>query len=769
MALLLTVLCGFVAALWAPWLTRRLGRAIGWVLALLPIALCVYFSTLLPRAAAGVPVSFSYSWVPELGLHLSMRADALNLLFALLVSGMGALVVCYAGGYLKGHPQLGRFYAWLLTFMAAMLGVALADNLFLLFVFWELTSISSYVLIGFDHEREEARAAALQALLVTGGGGLALLAGFILLGMAAGTTEISGLFAARHVIQAHPLYTPALGLILIGAFTKSAQFPFHFWLPNAMEAPTPVSAYLHSATMVKVGIYLLARLNPVLGGTELWTGAVGGVGAMTMLTGGYLALGQTDLKRILAYSTISALGMMTMLIGLGTDLSLQAAVIMLVAHALYKGALFLVAGAIDHETGRRDITRLRGLAHAMPKTAAIAVLAAASMAGMAPLFGFIAKELTYDAALDSGAVVAGAIFCGNWFFVCIAGVVGIAPFWGKLHDTTHAPHEAPFSLWLSPAVLAAMSLIIGLLPWVLSNSLLAPTVSITMGRPVTFDLALWHGITPSLVLSIVTFVAGAGLYLTRHRTRELVNRISLNWGPTSLYALALTTLNDVAYRLTRSVQSGYLRYYLLTLVLTTIALISLGLAAGQGESWWLPQDLPSFGSLEVYFHELALAALIMIATVAAITSRSSLSAVAALGIVGYGVALVYLLFGAPDLAMTQFLVESLTVILFVLAFYHLPDLTVFSPPAARLRDALIALGAGALMTTLVLLSIGIQIHPSISQYFIDMALPLAHGRNIVNVILVDFRALDTLGEITVLGIAAIGVYALLKFPKRKAE
>jgi multicomponent Na+:H+ antiporter subunit A len=354
-----------------PRLTSRGDWAVsaGWFLAVLPAGLTLYFISLLPSAAAGAPLAFSSEWVAELGLVLSFRADGLGLLFALLISGVGTLVFVYAGGYLKGNPNLGRFYAWLAVFMAAMIGVALSDNILLLFVFWELTSISSYMLIGFEHERESARFSALQAFLVTGAGGLALLAGLLLLGSAGGTFELSELLTQGEVLRTSPFYLPAVILVLLGAFTKSAQFPFHFWLPNAMEAPTPVSAYLHSATMVKAGVYLLARMGPALNGTDLWFYAVGGVGAVTMLIGGYLALTQTDLKRLLAYSTVSALGMLTMLIGLGSHYALEAAVVLLLAHSLYKGALFLVAGALDHETGTRDVTQLGGLFPRMRLTA----------------------------------------------------------------------------------------------------------------------------------------------------------------------------------------------------------------------------------------------------------------------------------------------------------------------------------------------------------------------------------------------------------------
>ena len=769
MSLIIAVVSGFVFALAAPWLPSQLRGATGWVLAILPAGLVLHFASLLPQAMAGEPLAVSYPWVPALGLHLAFRADGLSLLFALLVSGMGTLVVGYAGGYLKGHPHLGRFYAWLFTFMAAMLGVALADNLIVLFVFWELTSVSSYALIGFEHEREEARTAALQALLVTSSGGLALLAGMVLLGLAAGTSEISALMTLPSVIQASPLYLPALGLILIGAFTKSAQFPFHFWLPNAMEAPTPVSAYLHSATMVKAGVYLLARLHPALGGTPAWIYVIGGVGALTMLVGGYLALAQTDLKRLLAYSTVSALGMMTMLIGLDTAPALTAAIVLLLAHALYKGALFLVAGAVDHETGTRDVTRLGGLARAMPMTALGAGIAALSMGGVLPLFGFISKELTYEVALGGGLLLSGAVVCASVIFVFVAAVVGLGPFLGKRIETPHTPHEAPLSLWLGPVILGGLSLVTGLFPGMVSEGLVAPALAAALGHVREVSLSLWHGITMAFALSLLTVLIGAGLYTQRNAVRRVVNRIGPHWGPTHLYTYALDGVNAVAGYQTRLLQSGYLRYYLLTILLVTVGLTGYTLLGRGAAPWPLAQPGQAVIGLDAPVHEVALAGLILIATVAVTVARSSLAAVAALGIVGYGIALVYLLFGAPDLAMTQLLVESLTVILFVLAFYHLPDFARLSPTPARIRDIIVALTAGAMMTFFVLLAVNIQLYPTIAAYFVEAALPLGHGRNIVNVILVDFRALDTLGEITVLGIAAIGVYALLKLPRDKRE
>lgn len=765
MGMTVAVFLGFILALIAPGLHRATGRAAGWMLALGPLALAVYFAGFLGPIASGETFHVRHEWVPSLGVNLSFTLDGLGLLFALLVNGVGALVLVYAGGYLAGHPDLGRFYTLLLTFMASMLGLVLADNLLLLFVFWELTSWSSYFLIGFDHERPAARAASLQALLVTGGGGLALLAGFLLLGQVAGSLELSTLLGGSTDARAHPLYGSILLLVLAGAFTKSAQFPFHFWLPAAMEAPTPVSAYLHSATMVKAGVYLLARLNPVLGGTELWVGVVSVVGGATMLIGACLALGQSDLKRILAYSTISALGMLTLFLGIGGELAVQAAMAYLLAHALYKGALFLVAGAVDHATGSRDVDRLGGLARAMPVTALAAGAAALSMAGLPPLFGFIAKELTYEAAMGASAAawVTTAAVTANILLVAVAGVVGLRPFLGKTLSTPQNPHEGTPSLWLGPITLAALGLAVGVWPAMGAEALLSAAGASVLGRGVDTHLALWHGLTPALALSALTLAGGVGVYAGRGLPRKLASQWEgpARWGPAGWYELGLTGLNRLAVGQTRLLQSGYLRYYLMTTVLATAGLTAYVLA--------------THGSLavaidwsELRFYEALLAALILLAVMAAVAAKSRLAAIAALGVVGYSVSLIFVLFGAPDLAMTQFLVETLTVILFVLVFYHLPETRIVSNGLARWRDAIIASGVGAVMTTLVLVGTPEHYEP-ISAYFAEHSVTQGHGRNIVNVILVDFRGLDTLGEITVLAVAAIGVFALLKLRRREDD
>jgi multicomponent Na+:H+ antiporter subunit A len=764
------VLSGFGLSLAAPWL-QRVGRGTaGWIIALLPLGLAIYFASLLNPIAAGQVFTTSYPWIPSLEVNLSFYADGLSLLFALLISGIGALVVIYAGGYLAGHPQLGRFYAYLLVFMASMLGVVLADNLIVLFVFWELTSLSSYLLIGFYHTEAESRASALQALLVTGAGGLALLAGFVLLGLAGESWELSTLLSRTELIQAHPFYLPGLALILLGAFTKSAQFPFHFWLPAAMAAPAPVSAYLHSATMVKAGVYLLARLNPVLGGTDVWQNSVVTVGVATMLVGAYLAWLQTDLKRILAYSTISALGTLVMLIGWGSDLAVKAMVVFLVVHSFYKGALFLVAGAIDHETGTRDITQLGGLRRLMPISAVAAGLAALSMAGIPPWFGFIGKELIYEATLNAPVILALAV-AANVLTVVVVGLVAVKPFFAQTEAPVKA-HEAPPSMWLGPAILAGLGLALGLVSGLAGERLIAPAVAAILGRPSEVKLILWDKLSlwsenqfnVVLLLSLVTVLGGLWAYSGRETLRRLTQPLNAigRWGPAWWYDLALEGMMALARLQTRLLQSGYLRFYLLIVIVTTIGLAGTSLLGQINSAMWTRQ-------LTVQFHQWVVTALILIATVVAAQARSRLTAVAALGVVGYGVALIFILFGAPDLAMTQFAIETLTVILFVLVLYRLPRFAILTSTPARLRDILVASMAGGLMTALILVVTSTPTSSRLTPYFAENSLPLANGRNIVNVILVDFRALDTLGEITVLAVAAIGIYALMKLRLEKPE
>jgi multicomponent Na+:H+ antiporter subunit A len=764
--MLVAVLSGFLLAPFAPLVCRITRNQAGWFLSMLPFAITAYLLTWLGTVTGGGVVQSAYTWVPALDIALSFYLDSLALTFALLISGIGGLVVAYTGGYLNGHPDIARFYAYTLMFMGSMLGVVLADNVITLFVFWELTSLTSYLLIGFDHGRAEARRAALQALLVTGIGGLALLAGLVLLGTVADGYELSAILQKGDQVREHALYGPILVLVLLGAFTKSAQFPFHFWLPNAMEAPTPASAYLHSSTMVKAGVYLLARLSPVLGGTPTWAEVVTGFGLATMVIGACMAVGQSYLKRLLAYSTVSALGAMVMLLGVGTESAVVAAMAFLLAHAFYKAGLFLVAGIVDHESGERDVRRLAGLRDAMPVTAAAAGLAALSMAGLPPLFGFIGKELMYEATLhshsrhgpfDNTHFLTGAALVTNMLFVAVAALVAYKPFFGKRRETPKHPHEAPPRMWLGPVVLGVLGLAAALAPRLIAEPLVAGGAAAVAGRPIDLSLALWHGLNPALALSAATLAGGALIYAIRGYVYELAAWLgpTTRLGPDRWYDVALRTLKWTAGIQTRVLQSGYLRYYLLLIVATTVSLAGYTLLSRH--ALHLPKQIS-----EVRFYEAGLAGLILLAIGATVHSRSRLGAIAALGVVGYSVALVFVLYGAPDLAMTQFVIETLTVILFVFAFYHLRPYTVLSRIRSRTRDLVVAIAAGTLMTALVLAAGELQFHPSIAEYFARESYATAHGRNIVNVILVDFRGIDTMGEITVLAVAAVGAYALLK-------
>lgn len=759
MAIAEAILVGFGAAVAAPGVNRIARGFAGWILALLPLGLTVYFALWIGPVAAGESFRVTYPWVPTLGVNLSFYLDGLALLFALLISGVGAIVVAYAGAYLAGHHQLGRFYAYLLAFMASMLGLVLADNVITLFVFWELTSFTSYLLIGFAHEQERARGAALQALLVTGLGGIALLAGLLLLGNVTGSLEISAMVGKAGEVQGSGLYLPILLLVFLGTFAKSAQFPFHFWLPAAMEAPTPVSAYLHSATMVKAGVYLLARLSPVLSGTGMWAAGLVACGAVTMLWGAFVAYHKRDLKQILAYSTVSALGTLVVLLGLGTPVAVQAAVVFLLAHALYKGALFLVAGAVDHETRVRDVEKVAGLRRVMPLTCAAAGLAALSMAGLPPFFGFIAKELLYDAQLQApilGELMIAVGVLTNIFLVAVAGVVFLRPFFARAAKMPGDLHEAPLALWIGPLVLGGLGLAISALPGNASAALLTSAASAVSGHSVQVELSFWHGLNPVVLLSALTLACGGALYVFRGLVRKTLSPVdqALSETPERVYEACLAGVNWIAARQTRLLQSGYLRYYIMTILLAVVALTGYALLA-HGE----------FGHFdpgpEAQAHELAVAAVILLGALAAVRSASRLAAVASLGVVGFGVALLYVLFGAPDLAMTQFLVETITVIVLVLVFYHLPRFAVLSTARARMRDAAIAIAVGGLMSMLVLAATSTPEPRHVSAFYAQTSVA-AHGRNVVNVILVDFRALDTLGEITVLAVAGIGVYALLK-------
>lgn len=711
----------------------------------------------------GESVAMNYAWIPALSVDLALTLHGMGLLLALLVTGIGTLVQLYATGYMGKHDQAHRLYGYLYAFMLAMVGLSFADHMLLIFVFWELTSITSYLLIGFNHAQEESRKNALQALLVTGLGGMALLCGFILLATVSGTWFLTELVAHREVILASSLYPAILILVVLGAFTKSAQFPFHFWLPNAMAAPTPVSAYLHSATMVKAGIFLLAVMLPVIGGTYAWTIVLTVSGGITLWLGGFFGLREHDLKKVLAGTTISVLGLLTLLLGVGTEKAVLAALVFMLGHALYKATLFMVAGSIDHETGTRDSRILGGLRSLMPWTAGAALLACISKMGLPPFFGFIGKEYTYKATLaaDWEWLITACLVGGNAMLFALAIKAGVMPFFAKPKGEMpkHA-HEAPWSMRIGPLLLAAFGLLIGILP-ALVDPMLGAAKSTLLGKPSEVKLYLWQGVNLPLILSGVTVASGLLLVKLLKPLAAFFNAVRVP-DAEDAYAFLLAQTISFAKWQTRFLQSGLLRNYLLIILGTTLSLIVWKLSRFGG--------IPAVSVPDVSSPVLLIVVLLMILAVYfAIMAKTRLAALTSLGLVGYGVALIYALFSAPDLAITQILVETLTVVLFAWVVYKLPAGSRFSSKGKYWFDGIISVGTGLLVTILVLKSQTVNLNPPISNQLAEWSYVKAYGANVVNVILVDFRALDTMGEIAVLAIAALGVWALLKRTDKQSD
>jgi multicomponent Na+:H+ antiporter subunit A len=757
------VLClPFAGALVAPFLVRVLGHRAALPLALAPALAVLYFITLLPRIAAGGTISGGFDWVPGLDLRFSWYLDGLSVTFALLITGIGLLIVLYSGGYMKGHPQQGRFFSFILLFMGSMLGLVTSDSFLTLFVFWELTSVTSFLLIGFDHERAAARRAAFQALVVTGGGGLLLLAGLLLVSQVTGVNRMSALLASGALLRDSPLYLATLILVLGGAFTKSAQFPFHFWLPNAMEAPTPVSAYLHSATMVKAGVYLLMRLNPVMGGTPAWETILPVFGGLTLLVGAVLAVRQTDLKLMLAYTTVSSLGLLVMLTGFGSDHAIEAAALYLVAHSLFKGALFMVAGIIDHETGTRDIAGLAGLRSAMPLTFAAALAAALSMGGLPPFFGFLAKEEIY-AALAHGDVrsilATTAAVLGNALMFAIAFAVGLKPFVGTLAATPKHPHEAPPLLWLGPAALAILSLAAALFSGFTHRYVSSPLATAVKGEATAISISLVPHLGLPLALSGLTIALGAAIFWQLGRARDLASHwlAKLGPGPDRGFDAFVSGLVRLSAVVTQFLQPGRLGIYVRSTFLC-LAAVLLVAPALYGEfpamAVW-PSHVP--------FHEASVFLIAVIGLVAVVVTRDRLTAIVCLGIQGFALALIFLMFGAPDLSFTQFMVETLSVVILTLVMTRLKLSTVDRRPWPRmLLDGAIATACGLGFALLLLKATEVPFDTRLSDFFNHYSRLIAHGQNVVNVIIVDFRGTDTLGEIAVVTIAGLAILALIR-------
>jgi len=758
----------FAGALLAPALVRVMKHNAGWLLAAIPLVVFLHFAGMLDAISKSSPISDGFDWAPSLGLRFSWFLDGLSLTFALLISGIGTLIVIYAGGYLKGHPHQGRFFSFILLFMGAMLGLVVSDSFLMLFVYWELTSITSFLLIGFDHGREASRRAALQALLVTGIGGLSLLAGLLVIAQATGMSELSLLLGSGDALRNSPLYLAALLLVLGGAFTKSAQFPFHFWLPNAMEAPTPVSAYLHSATMVKAGVYLLMRLDPVMGDTAAWETILPLFGGATLAVGTLLAVRQTDLKLMLAYTTVASLGLLIMLTGVGSDTAIQAAALYLIAHSMFKGALFMVAGLIDHETGTRDITGLRGLRKAMPITFVAAMLAALSMGGLPLFFGFLAKEEIY-VALGSPqgwqtALLIVAV-CGNALMFAIGFAVALRPFVGAAAKTPKSAHEGPISLWLGPLLLGAAGLAAALVSPVTHQFFSSPTASAIAGSPVDVTISTIPHIGVPLLLSGLTVVLGIAAYVRLDSLRGAMAAVlnAIGWGPDQGFDQVLRGLLRLATGLTRVIHNGRLDIYMTVTFIAVAASLLLPMV--------LFDELPLMPSVpDLRFYEWGVLAIAVIGIAAVVLARSRLTAIVSLGIQGFAVALLYMLFGAPDLSFTQFMVETLSVVILALVMTRLRLVpTDRRPHAQKLVDMAIAAACGVAFALLLLKVTQLPFDDRLSQFFNTYAKTIAHGRNVVNVIIVDFRGLDTLGEIAVVMVTGLAILALIRIRSKKAE
>jgi len=766
--MLLAVLSGFFIALGLPLIIKALkGPNTLWV-SLFPLSLFIYFISKLPALKGGGTISSSWEWVPSLGIGLDFYLDGLSLLFALLITGIGTLVFVYTSSYLKGHVYLDRFYAYLSLFMASMLGVVLADNVITLFIFWELTSISSFFLIGFNNDSEASRKSALTALSITGLGGLFLLMGMVTLGYVAQEYQISALADLSDEIKGNGFYPLILVMVFIGAFTKSAQFPFHFWLPGAMKAPTPVSTYLHSATMVKAGIYLLARFTPILGDHEWWNGPLIIVGSITMVYAAIHAIFRLDLKAILAYSTISALGILVFLIGLGTDEALLAAGVFILVHALYKATLFLVTGIIDHETGTRDVSKLSGLNKVMLPVGIAAMLAAISNAGIPSTFGFIGKDLIYEATLHVGNmayVLTGLAVITNVSLLFAGFLAGIKPFIGPLPDAYSKLHLPPASMWVPPLILASLGIVFGLFPMVVDTSLIKPIVSsLTLGTP-TFELKIWHGFNVILLLSLLTIGSGIAMYVILKPSEGLFSKATRfeKFSPQQAVNRLAKGFVYFSSKWTNFFQNGYLRYYLITI----LSFLSLLLAYRLFYGVEIYVDTSTLSDITLY--EAIVVSIMAAAIFFTVFSKSRLTAVASMGVVGYCFCLIFLFYSAPDLAMTQFSIDTLTVILFVLVLYNLPKYLTLSDNRDRIRDGILSLIFGALISILTLEVLNESVTKEISTYYAENAYILGKGKNVVNVILVDFRGFDTMVEITVLAIAALGVFSLLKLRLKSIE
>ncbi|WLI27497.1 monovalent cation/H+ antiporter subunit A [Pseudomonas rhodesiae] len=778
MSLIVLLLLPFIGSCLAALLPHNARNTESLLAGLVALVGTVQVALLYPQVAYGGVIREEFMWLPSLGLNFVLRMDGFAWLFSMLVLGIGTLVSLYARYYMSPDDPVPRFFAFFLAFMGAMLGLVISGNLIQIVFFWELTSLFSFLLIGYWHHRADARRGAYMALMVTGAGGLCLLAGVMLLGHIVGSYDLDLVLAAGDQIRAHALYPVMLALVLIGALSKSAQFPFHFWLPHAMAAPTPVSAYLHSATMVKAGVFLLARLWPSLSGSEEWFWIVGGAGALTLLLGAYCAMFQNDLKGLLAYSTISHLGLITLLLGLNSPLAAVAAVFHILNHATFKASLFMAAGIIDHESGTRDIRKLSGLVRLIPFTATLAMVASASMAGVPLLNGFLSKEMFFaetvfisatkwvEIALPVIATIAGT------FSVAYALRFTVDVFFGPPpNNLPHTPHEPPRWMRAPVELLVFTCLLVGIFPAQMVGSILAAAALPVVGGVLPeYSLAIWHGWNAPMIMSLVAMSGGVVLYLM---LRKQLKRGRFKYPPVISYfngkrgfERSLVVMMRGVRRIEKRISTKRLQPQLFLLVLVAVigGLIPM---LNSGLSWGDRPKIPG----SVVFVTLWVLAIACALGAAWQAKYHRLAALTMVSVCGLMTCITFVWFSAPDLALTQLVVEVVTTVLILLGLRWLPRRieevsplpnTLRRARVRRVRDFLLSTVVGGGMALLSYAMLTRQTPNDISSFYLSRALPEGGGSNVVNVMLVDFRGFDTLGEITVLGAVALTVYALLR-------
>lgn len=762
----IVTLLPFIGAIFAAWASSFTRFASAGVAAAITILALVLLVPSMAEVFAGGTIIQSWSWIPAIGLEFAFRLDGLALLFAFLILGIGLLVIIYARYYLSAKDSMGRFFAYLLIFMGSMLGIVLSENIIQLLVFWELTSLSSFLLISFWQHRKDARDGASMALVITGGGGLALLAGVLLLGNIVGSYNLTDVLAAGDLVRSHELYLPILILFLVGVFTKSAQFPFHFWLPHAMAAPTPVSAYLHSATMVKAGIFLLARFFPVFSGTPEWTWLVGGAGLITLVMGAYMALFKHDIKGLLAYSTISHLGLITLLFGFGTQLAAVAAIFHIINHATFKAGLFMVAGIIDHETGTRDMRNINGLFKYMPHTAVLAIIASSAMAGVPLLNGFLSKEMFFEQTVT--AVSDAPMMLVVLILVLLAAIFAVAYSLRFIHDVffngepinlPKTPHEPPLFMRIPVDLLVLICLAVGIIPMIVVAPMLAVAVAGSLqAAPPEYSLAIWHGFNLPLMMSMIALVLGVVVYMLRKRLFKWYDSRIAHLDARIIYHFIYNSITTFASAITRSFDKGTLQNAIVWIIGTALVAGVMGFMSFASPILGQRELLPVDGVSAVA------AFVIIVASIATVVihNQQRLVSLVMLGVVGLIAVLIFVKFSAPDLALTQLSVEIVTIILLLLALYFLPQTSPKEVGRLRIsRDLVISILSGISVMILTMAVMTREFVP-ISDFFLANAVPGGGGTNVVNVILVDFRGTDTLGEIVVLALAGLGIYALLE-------